>query len=252
MSTPRPIPETDALFFSRMDLLPCDLNRSRAAQARDLLECMEAVLQDEGLTFAHVVRTWFYLDAILDWYGEFNAVRNAFFEERGVFRGLVPASTGIGLPNPAGAALTGGLLAVKPHSDRMQVFAVPSPRQCPALAYHSAFSRAVELQLPGQRQLYVSGTASIDATGATAHPGDVAGQIRLTMEVVEALLASRGMTWADTTRAVAYFTSLADMPRFTADCQSRGLPNLPVTCMSATICRGDLLFELELDAVRRD
>jgi enamine deaminase RidA (YjgF/YER057c/UK114 family) len=236
-------------MFSLSGIRPRDTRRSRSEQAREVFERMEVALQDEGMTFAHVVRTWFHLDDILAWYGEFNAVRNAFFEERNIFRGVVPASTGVGMPNEHGAALVGGVLAVKPRAADVKVLPVPSPLQCPALDYRSAFSRAVEVQIAGQRHLYISGTASIAPSGASAHRNDIDSQIRLTMDVVETLLESRNMTWADASRAIAYFKDLKDAPRFAAHCRQCHLLDLPATFAQADICRGELLFEIELDAV---
>ena len=239
----------DAQVLLLTDLLPADISRPRAAQARSVFERMEAALERNGLTFAHVVRTWFYLDGILDWYDEFNAVRNRFFKERNVFGGVLPASTGVGMGNPDGAALFAGVLAVKPVSARARVFVVPSPLQCPAPDYESAFSRAVEVHLAGQRHLYISGTASIEPTGRSAHRGDIDGQIDLTMTVVGALLKPRCMTWADVTRSTAYFKDLSDAPRFAAYCRTHGFADLKTAPVQATLCRDDLLFEIELDAV---
>ena len=45
---------------------------------------------------------------ILDWYGDFNRTRDAFFSSRGIFDGLVPASTGMAGSNPQGTALNTG------------------------------------------------------------------------------------------------------------------------------------------------
>jgi len=53
------------------------------------------------MDFSHVARTWLYLDNLLDWYDDFNVVRTSFFRKHDVFRGLVPASTGIGGSNHA-------------------------------------------------------------------------------------------------------------------------------------------------------
>ncbi len=244
-----PCPATDARTLSLAGVLPPDASRPRAEQARDVLLRMESALREAGMDFTHVVRTWFHLDDILAWYGEFNAVRNAFFEERGVFGGVVPASTGVGISPPGGAALVGGFFAVRPLSDRVRVLAVPSPLQCPAIDYRSAFSRAVEVQVPPRRHLYVSGTASIAPDGASVGDGDVDGQIRLTMDVVAAILRSRGMDWEDVTRAIAYFKDPRDAPRLEAYGRAHGLLGLRAAPVPATICREELLFEIELDAV---
>jgi enamine deaminase RidA (YjgF/YER057c/UK114 family) len=241
--------ETEASFCFLSDLLPPDLSVDRTKQARDLMERMEAGLQDAGMNFSHVVRTWFYLDNILDWYGPFNTCRDQFFQERGIFNGVVPASTGVGMSNSAGAAIKGAVLAVKPLSPDAKIFAVPSPLQCPALDYKSSFSRAVEVQTSRKRRLFISGTASIAPAGMTAHVGDVDKQIELTMKVVKAILDSRTMDWSDTVNAVAYFHDIQNLPRFEAYCRSHNLTTLPATPVEATICRGDLLFEIELEAV---
>ena len=73
--------------------------------------------------------------------------------------------------------------------------------------------------LPDHRRLYVSGTASIEPSGKTAHIGDPAKQISLTMEVVAAILESRRMTWADVSRAIAYFKDIKDAPLFDEYCR---------------------------------
>ena len=240
--------DEDAEYFYLGGVLPQDVHQPRARQARSVFERLEAALTQVGMDFSNVVRTWLYLDRLLEWYDEFNAVRTTFFRERGVFNHLVPASTGIGAENPSGAALVAGAIAVKPRTGRVRSFAVQSPLQCPAIDYRSSFSRAVEVAGPGGRQLYISGTASIAADGRSAHVGDPVAQIDLTMNVVHAILRSRRMDWTDTTRMIAYFRNAADIPHFNAWCTRAGLRNPPVVFMLATVCRDELLFELELDA----
>jgi enamine deaminase RidA (YjgF/YER057c/UK114 family) len=231
-------------------LRPENPRHTRRRQARTLFDLMERTLALAGMSFTDVFRTWFYLDDILGWYEEFNAARNEFFRRRGVFDRLVPASTGVGGSNGAGTAVMADLLALQPKCAEARCFAVPSPLQCPALDYGSSFSRAVEFCLPGQRRLHVSGTASIRPDGHTAHPGNAAAQVALTMEVVAAILRSRGMSWADTVRGLAYFKHMEDAVELRRWCAAHGLAGWPVIVAKADICRDDLLFELELDAVQ--
>lgn len=230
-------------------LLPANTVAGRSAQTRSSFEQIEAALHQAGMDFSHVVRTWFYLDRLLDWYDEFNVVRTAFFKDRGVFNRLIPASTGIGASNPAGAALTSGALAIRPRHSQVRIQEVGSPLQNPATEYRSSFSRAVEIGFPSHRLLTISGTASIAPNGKTVHQDDIVKQIHLTLDVVEGILKSRGMEWQDTTRAVAYFYDIHDLPTFDAICAERGIPPLPLAPAHATVCRADLLFELELDAI---
>ncbi len=232
-------------------VLPRDLKASRVEQTTSLFEGIEDALRDAGMTFAHVARTWLYMDRILEWYDPFNRARDAFFHARGVYEGLVPASTGIGSANLCGAAITACAIAVKPKGGAMTVRAVESPLQCSALSYRSSFSRAVELATPEYRTLMVSGTASIEPGGATAHVGDVGRQIQLTMDVVEAILTSRGMGWRDATRAVMYLKQASYNGLWQAWLRDRGLESLPLITVEADVCRDDLLVELEVDTVKK-
>ncbi len=241
--------DTWARYCVLGDVRDADVSAPRPAQARRVFDEMSAALAHVGMSFRHVVRTWFYNDDILDWYGEFNAVRTGFFTKHGVFDGLVPGSTGIGAGNPFGAALTGSLIAVKPKGRAVRAEAVPSPLQSPALEYGSSFSRAVELSTPDQRRLFLSGTASIAPDGRTQHAGDVAAQIARTMEVAGAILSSRGMGWSDAVRGVAYLRRAADVGAFRRYCAELNLSIGPLVVTRNTICRDDLLFEFEAEAI---
>ncbi len=230
------------------DLTPPDVDAPPADQARAALERLDAVLAEAGLGLSALARTWLFLDDILSWYGPLNAARTAFYRERGVFNGVVPASTGVAGRNAAGAALALGAWAVRPRSGTVRVREIPSPLQGPAPAYGSSFSRAVEIAAPDLRRLLVSGTASIAPDGRTERLGDVDGQIARTMEVVGRILSSRRMGWAAVTRTTAYFKDARDLPRLDAWAAGRGIPPLPLVRTATTICRDDLLYEIEVDA----
>ena len=244
--------DTYAEYCLLTGVLPPDLNASRETQTRAVFEGIEDALTDAGMTFANVARTWLYMDSILDWYDAFNRARDDFFRSRKVYDGLVPASTGIGSANLCGSAITACAIALKPKvRGSVTVEAVPSPLQCAALEYGSSFSRAVEIGTPEYRTLMVSGTASIEPGGATAHVGDVKKQIQLTMDVVEAILASRGMGWKDATRAVMYLKKASYMEVWQAWLKLHGLEALPLITIEADVCRDDLLVELEVDTVKQ-
>ena len=241
--------DDDAEYSLLAGILPVSLDATPGGQAYSSFEQIELALSKVRMDFSHVVRTWLYLDKLLDWYDEFNVARTNFFQSRRVFDRLIPASTGIGASNPAGAALASGALAIRPKHDRVVIREVASPLQCAATEYRSSFSRAVEVTFPERRYLTVSGTASIAPGGESLYQGDVAKQIHLTLDVVEAILKSRGYEWADTVRAIAYFRDINDLPVFDAICKERGIASLPLAPAHTIVCRDDLLFEIELDAV---
>lgn len=231
-------------------LLPTDASATRPVQTAEILGQMEKALHDTGMAFSDVFRTWFYNHDILDWYDEFNGVRTGFFHEQKVFDGLVPASTGIGGGNAIDAALVAGLVALRPKNPQVKVSRVSSPLQSSARDYGSSFSRAVEVTCPDHRRLYVSGTASIDKAGNTVFLDDCQAQVKKTMEVVGAILESKGMGWADVTRALAYFKRAEEAPLLAAYRKENDLPQFPVIVAENDVCRDNLLFEIEIDAVR--
>jgi enamine deaminase RidA (YjgF/YER057c/UK114 family) len=221
---------------------------SPAGQTARTLERMQEGLEQGGFNYANVVRTWFFLDKILSWYSEFNRVRTEFYSRAQLQPGSLPASTGIGGRNPDGTALVAGLWAVQPLDASARIGRVVSPRQCSALDYGSAFSRAMEIASARGRSLVVSGTASIGADGRTMWTRDMGRQMELTLEVVESILRSRGAAWQDVTRATAYFRRGVDVEVFQRWLDAHGHGDLPVVMVQAEICRDDLLFELEADA----
>ena len=231
---------------------PDDPTTSRTAQTQSAFENLEKILATAGFGFKDVVRTWLYMDKILEWYDDFNRVRDAFFESRGIFGGFVPASTGIGSANVTGSAIVTAAIAMRPKAGAAVTRAMlDSPLQCSALDYRSSFSRAAEVVTPEGRVVFVSGTASIAYGGETAHVGDPEKQIALTMDVVQAILETRAMTLKDTTRAIAYIKRPEYRPHWQKWLADHGLPATFAQEIIADVCRDDLLFELELDASRR-
>ena len=60
-------------------VLPSDVSASPYEQTLSAFQNVDAELKKCGMDFSDVVRTWIYADRILDWYGDFNKARNAFF-----------------------------------------------------------------------------------------------------------------------------------------------------------------------------
>jgi enamine deaminase RidA (YjgF/YER057c/UK114 family) len=228
---------------------PQEVAATPEVQARQTFEGIEAALDRAGFTLADVARTWFYNDDILGWYDAFNRVRTDYYRRAPFRSGSLPASTGISARNPCGAALAVAGWAVQPLNAGARVFEVGSPLQCPAPSYGSSFSRGMEIDSGGRRRLLVSGTASIAPQGETAFVGDIRRQVALTMDVIAAILQSREMDFGTVTRAIAYFKDPGDVGEFERWLAERGLAAMPFVPVHSDICRHDLLFELELDAI---
>ncbi|NPU98102.1 MAG: hypothetical protein HPY51_12915 [Candidatus Omnitrophica bacterium] len=227
---------------------------SPAEEARAALALAGRILEQENWSFHEVRRTWFYLDKILDWYGDFNAVRNQAFKQLGLLNGnpltLVPASTGIQGRNALGGWCTLDLLAMKPVAGRpLEIKRLKNPKQNEATAYGSAFSRGLSIQTATSLYVFVSGTASIDEQGKTVHAGDFERQIRRTLENVEALLQAAGARLEDICQATAFVKNPNDVDRYLRIAGRLGIDEIPAVNTIADVCREDLLYELDATAV---
>ncbi len=239
--------DDDAEYF-QLSFLPDDLSAGNSQQASAAFEKCRQIMIDSGLDFENVARTWLFTHDILSWYDKLNLARDDFFNLHDIFNKTVPASTGVGVANPAGVKLTFEAFAVNPKNGNVQAQKVDSPLQCAALDYRSSFSRAVHIQTNNFRRVLVSGTASIDPDGNTIFLDDTARQIDKTMEVAKALLNNADMDWKDVVRGIMYFKNADEFNLFDDWCQKNNV-TLPHIKVHADICRDDLLFELEVDAI---
>ncbi len=222
------------------------------AQAQAMMEKADAALKQFGADFLSVPRTWIWLKDILSWYDDFNHVRNKFFTERRLIgagtRQSMPASTGIGLGPADGANCAMDLMAVLEPTNCTQYLQAAGKQQC-ALEYGSAFSRAARSIMPAGQTVFVSGTASIDADGATTHIGDASGQISTTIGNVQAVLADMNCKDEDIVQVVAYCKTTEVEKIFNA---SKGALDWPWVTAICDICRPDLLFEIEATAMPKN
>jgi len=58
------------------------------------------------------------------------------------------------------------------------------------------------------RELYCAGQTACDETGAPQHPGDMAGQLKLALDNLEAVLRGAGMTLSNVVRLNFYRTDM--------------------------------------------
>jgi len=219
-----------------------------------MIERVERILSEQGATYRDVVRTWFYLSRILDWYDDFNRVRSEKYRQFKIMPGpgsdriLLPASTGISGDNPRGAVAVMDLLAAVHSEDSgVSIEQMTNPRQKDAVQYGSAFSRGAFIRSPQISSIQVSGTAAIDETGRSLYPDDVRSQIVCTLDNVEALLAQKGAGLGDIAAATVFVKRPEDADLFREQIARRGLEPFPGVLVVADICREDLLFEIDAE-----
>jgi enamine deaminase RidA (YjgF/YER057c/UK114 family) len=119
----------------------------------------------------------------------------------------------------------------------------------------SSFARGIRFDPGDASMLLISGTASVDEAGLTAHAGDFRAQLWRTYRNITALLSAEGATWHDVVRTTCYLRDIErDYKDFneirTAFFGWLGLDPLPAsTGIQARLCREDLLVEIEAIAV---
>ncbi|MBI5525697.1 MAG: hypothetical protein HY897_05130 [Deltaproteobacteria bacterium] len=122
-------------------------------------------------------------------------------------------------------------------------------------AVPSSFSRGLRVALGDFDLIFISGTASVDENGKTAHVGDFRAQCFRTYRNIATLLAAEGATWHDVVRCTCYLRDIErDYQAFnevrTAFFSWLKLDPLPAsTGIQATLCRPDLLVEVDAQAI---
>jgi len=229
---------------------------TREAQMNRMFERTNRVLQEQGASYRNVIRTWIYLSDILDWYTDFNKVRNLKYSQFNLIPNstnnhvaekiYLPASTGIRGDNPLGSAGVMDVFAVVPENDSpLQIDHTAGVKQRSPFRYKSAFSRAMSIREPDNTHIFVSGTAAIDEQGKSLYPGDTRAQILKTLEVVEALISQEGAALKDIIEATVFLKRAEDLPIYEQVIKKYNLTDMPAVCVVADVCREELLFELD-------
>lgn len=119
----------------------------------------------------------------------------------------------------------------------------------------SMFSRGTRVNLGSFSFLFISGTASVDEHGRTAHAGDFRAQCWRTYRNITRLLEAEGAGWKDVVRCTCYLRNIErDYRDFnavrTAFFSWLELDPLPASVgIQAKLCWKDLLVEIETQAI---
>jgi enamine deaminase RidA (YjgF/YER057c/UK114 family) len=230
---------------------------SRPSQVRLMFDRADRILRRYGSSYQDVARTWLYLSGILDWYPDFNKARSEKYGEFGIMPGpgdsrlLLPASTGIGADAPSGAAASMDLLALVDDHSQPRVKKLSNRGQLDAFRYGAAFSRGAVITDDDVKLIQVSGTAAIDEHGVSLYPGDIRLQINCTLDKIETLLGQEGAGLPDISAATVFVKQPEYAEVFWKMAADRGLAEFPAVCVVADVCREELLFEIDAEAVVR-
>jgi enamine deaminase RidA (YjgF/YER057c/UK114 family) len=221
--------------------------RDAFEQTRNAFVAAERLLAQCGMAFGDVMRVWIQLRDIDRDYDALNGARREFFEQRGITRR--PASTGVqGVPFPDAHDVSVSVAAVQSASP-LGVTPMSTPTLNEAWSYGADFSRGLRLADANAVTLFVSGTASIDEEGRTAHVGDVRAQAERMLHNVATLLAQQKAGFSDLVSAVTYLKHRRDAAALRAVCKAGGFEGFPWAVVEAPLCRPELLCETEAVAL---
>ena len=225
----------------------CPEVKSAADQTHAVFTDYVSRLAAHGLTLAdHVVRTWLFQPNIDLDYPAMVATRREFFTAHGLTADThYIASTGIAgthsLPTTRvfmDAYALGGL-----NPEQLNYLAALD-HLGPTYDYGVTFERATAVSYQDRKQIFISGTASIDPRGEIVHPGDVLRQLDRTLGNIASLLASADATLADMLVFIVYLRDPTDHARILPALRER-LGDAPLLVLDAPVCRPGWLIEIE-------
>ncbi|MGM9687593.1 MAG: Rid family hydrolase [Alloprevotella sp.] len=221
-------------------------------QTKRAFESHEAQLRSLGLNLQdHCQRTWIYVRDVDNQYAEVVKARNEVFSQCG----LTPethfiASTGIGGASECvRAAVAVDFFSVGGLQADAVSYLHALDYLNPTHEYGVAFERGTRLSLSREQLYMISGTASIDRTGACVHRGDVLTQAGRLFLNIEKLLQSGGASLVDVPYFVVYLRDVADRTAVSRYLRLR-FPDVPCLVVSGRVCRPEWLIEVECMAVK--
>lgn len=220
-------------------------------QTRLLLNDYVMQLMAKGCTLAKdCIRTWFFVQNVdVNYAGVVKARKEVFLTQNLTEETHYIASTGIeGRSADPSVLVTMDTYAIQGLlPDQIQFLYAPSHLN-PTYEYGVTFERGTAVTYGDRKQIFISGTASIDNRGEIVAPGDIINQAKRMMENVEVLLAEAGATWKDVMQAIVYLRDPADY-QVVSDFLTEEYPGLPCLLVHAPVCRPGWLCETECIAV---
>lgn len=221
------------------------------AATSELLHSAAKAMEREDFDFAmDCLRTWFYVRDIDNRYMGMVKARNEFFKSIGLTRDThFIASTGIeGKNSDPHTVVSFEALATKGLKQGQIRYLKGSSHLNPTAEYGVAFERGTAVDYGDRRNIFISGTASIDNRGEIVAPGDIEGQCRRMAENVMVLLAEAGAAKEDICHIVVYVRDIADSD-YVRDFMGADFPEIPCIVVLGPVCRPGWLVEMETMAV---
>jgi len=225
-----------------------------AWQTESLLINYEETLQNFGATLAdNCIRTWFFVRDVDTQYAGMVKARKENFAEQGLTEKThYISSTGIGgLPADTRALVQLGTYALTGFLPAQQRYLYAPTHLNPTYEYGVTFERGTVMEYGDRKQVFISGTASINNKGEVVYVGNIVKQTERMWENVNALLAEADTAFEDVAQIVVYLRDICDYPTVKAMFDEK-FPNTPRVITLAPVCRPTWLIEMECIAIKRN
>jgi enamine deaminase RidA (YjgF/YER057c/UK114 family) len=216
-------------------------------QTNHLLSTFEEKLMTlEYSLEANCLRTWFYINDIDSNYFEFAKARKENFEKNGLTtKTHFIASTGIEGKSQATQQKIMMDAYVIEGLDKQQIqYLYASDFMSSTMNYGVTFERGVTIHFGDRKNVFISGTASIDQNGNVVYAGDIEQQLLRMLQNVNALLDKAGCTFKDISMMIIYIRDIGDYS-FVRNYFEKYYSKVPKLILLSSICRPEWLIEIE-------
>lgn len=221
-------------------------------QTRLLLNDYVMRLAEQGCSLANnCIRTWFFVQNVdVNYAGVVKARNEVFLTQNLTEKTHFIASTGIAGRHADHEVLvqmdTYAIDGLNP--DQIHYLYAPTHLN-PTYEYGVSFERGTYIDFGDRRQVFISGTASINNRGEIMYPGDIRRQTERMWENVETLLAEAECTFEHVGHLIIYLRDIADYTIVKEMFEER-FPSTPKVYLQAPVCRPGWLIEMECMAVK--
>lgn len=209
-------------------------------------------LLENGCSLANnCIRTWLYVQNVDVNYAGVVKVRNEVFATQNLTdKTHFIASTGIAgrHANPNVQVQMDAYAVDGVKQEQIHYLYAPTHLN-PTYEYGVSFERGTYVDYGDRRQVFISGTASINNKGEIVHPGDIRKQTLRMWENVETLLKEAECTFEHVGHLLVYLRDVADYTVVQEMFEER-FPDIPKVFLLAPVCRPGWLIEMECMAVK--
>ncbi len=221
-------------------------------QTRLLLNDYVLRLAEQGCSLAgNCIRTWFFVQNVdVNYAGVVKARNEVFLTQDLTSETHFIASTGIAGRHADPEVLVQMDAYAVDGLQPGQVHYLYAPTHLnPTYEYGVSFERGTYVDYGDRRQVFISGTASINNRGEIMYPGDIRRQTQRMWENVETLLAEAECTFEHVGHLIVYLRDISDYA-VVRDMFEERFPSIPKVYLQAPVCRPGWLVEMECMAVK--